>query len=60
MGGGKSKRVHLKMEGSARYKAAAHSTPQKIEALRAFRIAAPTEQDPARRLRFDSICPKYF
>ena len=57
-GGGK--RVHLKMEAASWYKAPQHNTKEKVEALRAFRIAAPTQQDPARRLSFDAICPEYF
>ena len=57
-GGGK--RVHLKMEGASWYKAPEHNTKEKKDALRAFLIAAPTEKEPSRRLRFDSICPKYF
>ena len=57
-GGGK--KVHLKMERLSWYKAPEHNTKDKIEALRAFRIAAPTQQDPSRRLRFDTICPEYF
>jgi hypothetical protein len=57
-GGGKIH--HLEMEGKLWYKQPRYNTRDEIDKLRSSLISAPLAENPSRKIRFDSMCPKYF